>query len=136
MSTIHEQELDVLVLGPTVIVQAVVQNKKRSRVDTGLAVHFLFLVDALLEKLLSFDDVLDDGRRVFIVDKDAGHDIAIEFICRLGGRDHGADRDVAMVIEQVFDQEGLARLTLADKYNDLVVCDSADVEFFEVEVHR
>ena len=132
---VHEYRPDVLRFGPAGIVQAVVENQEAPWVDLGRLELFDFLVVLLDGLLLAVEHALNDFLIVLVVNEQRGYHIAVELVGRLGGRDDRAHGDVLVVVQEVFAQEGLAGVALADEDDDLVVVDGRHVEFAEVEVH-
>ena len=60
---------DVLVVGPRVVVHAVVQNQERPRVEFGLDAPILVLHDFLHDEFLPLDEIRQNHRIVFAMNK-------------------------------------------------------------------
>ena len=69
MAAVHEKEPHELVLGPPRVVKAVVQNAKSAGVDGALFVKQDLLLDLPHALFLAPQNVLDDGRVVFVVNE-------------------------------------------------------------------
>ena len=66
---------------------------------------------------------------------DGGRDgLAVEHIRALRAGNHGSHGDALVVPEEILHKKGLARLTLADQDDDLVVFDFRHVELLQSEV--
>lgn len=141
MTPVHEEEPHHDVLGPFVVIQAVVQYDEGAGVNGGALIRFYFFFHLFEDGFLAFEDVFYDGGVVSVMDKefrDVGRE---ETVAGFGAGDDGADWDVLMVKHEVLDEETLAGVTAADEDDDgpLVFvgpkADGAHVKFREFQIH-
>jgi hypothetical protein len=66
------------------------------------------------------------------VDEEWGHHLLVEVVGLLGTTDHGAERDVFVVKENIPDKSGFSSTATADKNADGVFWDLRHVELFQL----
>jgi len=141
MTTVHEEEAHHDVLGPFVVVEAVVQDDEGAGVNGGALVGFNLLFHLLEDGLLALEDVFNDGGVVGVVDEelwDVGCEEAVAGLC---AGDDGADGDVLVVEHEVLHEETFSGVTAADEHDDGALvfvgpkADGAHVKFGELQVH-
>ena len=141
MTTVHEEEAHHDVLGPFVVVEAVVQDDEGAGVNGGALVGFNLLFHLLEDGLLALEDVFNDGGVVGVVDEELGDVGGEEAVAGFGAGDDGADGDVLVVEHEVLDEETFAGVTAADEDDDGALVfigpktDGAHVKFGEFQVH-
>jgi len=118
VSTVHEEETHHDVLGPFVIIQAIVQHDKGAGVNGGAFVRFNFFFHLLEDGLLALEDVFDDGGVISVVDEEFGDVGCEEAVAGLGAGDDGADGDVLVMEHEVLDEETFAGVTAANEHDD------------------
>ncbi len=134
VATVHEQIAHIAIADPALIIQTVVQNQKVPWVHGGGAAIRQILGDLFADQLLALHHVSDDQRRILLVDEDRRHDFTIELVGTLCARNHGAKRNALVMPEEIFDQERLAGLALANEHNHLVVFDLGHIKLLQTEV--
>lgn len=87
VSAVQEQVADILIMNPTVIVQAVIQNHKGAWIQaaaldhlTRLARLIFLLLDFAGNQFLAFDEIHQNRRVVFTMDKDGWNDFSVETV--------------------------------------------------------
>lgn len=118
VSTVHEEEAHHDVLGPFVVIQAVIQHDECAGVNGGAFIRFNLLFHLLEDGLLALEDVFDDGGVVCVVDEEFGDVGGEEAVSGLRARYDGADGNVLVVEHEVLDEETFTRVTAADEDND------------------
>ena len=118
MLPVHEEQTHEFIFGPTRVVEAIVQDDERARVDAALFVHGDFFHDLLHALLLPLQNVLDDAAAVLVVDENFGYVVAVKTVARLRAGDHRPDGDVLLVVEEVSDQERFTRVAPADQHDN------------------
>ena len=141
MTSVHEEEAHHDVLGPFVVVEAVVQDDEGARVNGGAFIRFNLFFHLFEDGLLAFEDVFNDGGVVGVVDEelwDVGGEEAVAGLC---AGDDGADGDVLVVEHEVLDEETFAGVTAADEDDNGALvfigpkADGAHIKFGEFQVH-
>ena len=141
MSTVHEEEAHHDVLGPFVVIEAVVQDDKGAGVNVGAFVAFNLFFHLFEDGFLAFEDVFNDGGVISVVDEEFGDVGSEEAVAGFGARDDGADGDVLVVEHEVLDEETFAGVTAADEDDDGALvfvgpkADGAHVKLGEFQVH-
>jgi hypothetical protein len=141
MTPVHKEEAHHDVLGPFVVIEAVVQDDEGAGVNGGAFICFHFFFHLFEDGLLAFEDVFDDGGIISVMDKEFRDVGGEETVAGFGAGDDGADGDVLMVEHEVLDEETLAGVTAADEDDDgpLVFvgpkADGAHVKFREFQIH-
>jgi hypothetical protein len=118
MTPVHEEEAHHDVLGPFVVIQAVIQHDEGAGVNGGAFIRFNLLFHLLEDGLLALEDVFDDGGIISVVDEEFGDVGGEEAVSGLRARYDGADGDVLVVEHEVLDEETFTRVTAADEDND------------------
>ena len=118
MTTVHEEEAHHNVLGPFVVVEAVVQDDESAGVNGGAFVGFNLLFHLFEDGLLAFENVFDDGGVVSVVDEEFWDVGCEEAVSGFGAGDDGADGDVLVVEHEVLDEETFTGVTTADEDDD------------------
>ena len=141
MTTVHEEEPHHDVLGPFVVIQAVVQDDEGAGVNGGALVAFNLFFHLFEDGLLAFEDVFDDGGVVSVVDEELWDVGGEEAVAGFGAGDDGADGDVLVVEHEVLDEETFAGVTAANEDDDGALvfirpkADGAHIKFGEFQVH-
>ena len=141
MTTVHEEEAHHNVLGPFIVVEAVIEDDECAGVDGGAFVGFNLFFHLFEDGLLAFEDVFDDGGVVCIVDEEFGDVGSEEAVAGLCAGDDGADGDVLMVEHEVLDEETFAGVTTADEDDNGALvfigpkADGAHIKFREFQIH-
>jgi len=141
MAPVHKEEAHHDVLGPFVVVEAVVQDDEGAGVNGGALVGFNLLFHLLEDGLLALEDVFNDGGVVGVVDEELGDVGGEEAVAGFGAGDDGADGDVLVVEHEVLHEETFAGVTAADEDDDGALvfigpkADGAHVKFGELQVH-
>ena len=118
MPSVHEEEAHHDILGPFVVVEAVVQDDEGAGVDGGAFIRFNLFFHLFEDCLLAFEDVFDDGGVVCVVDEELGNVCGEEAVSGLCAGDDGADGDVLVVEHEVLDEETFTGVTAADENDD------------------
>ena len=129
VTAIHEEVPDVAIANPRRVEQTIIKNQEVAGIDGRCAPFRQILGDLLGNELLTFENVADDERCILFVDEHRRNDLAVELIGSFCARNHGAAGQALVVPEEVFDQERLARFTLANENNNLVVLNLGHIEF-------
>ena len=141
MTPVHKKKAHHDVLGPFVVIEAVVQDDKGAGVNVGAFVGFNFLFHLFEDGFLAFEDVFYDGGVISVVDEEFGDVGCEEAVAGFGAGDDGADGDVLVVEHEVLDEETFAGVTAADEDDDGALvfvgpkADGAHVKFGEFQVH-
>jgi len=137
MTPVHEEEAHHNILGPFVVVEAVIEHDKGARVNGGAFISFDFLFHLFEHGFLAFEDVFDDGGIISVVNEEFGDVSGEEAVSRLSSGDDGADGDVLVVEHEVLHKETFAGVTAADEDNNGALvfigpkADGAHVKFRE-----
>ena len=121
MTTVHEALPDAGILHERLVVHAIVQQQKCTRLsthrhDSALSLEHLFYRISL----------------VVSVDEQVGNKLAIVVIAILRTGHDNTRWNVLFVIHNVSDERGLAGSTLSDEHTHLVVADDARVKLFQL----
>lgn len=141
MTTVHEEESHHDILGPFIIVEAVIEDDEGAGVDVGAFVGFNLFFHLFEDGFLAFEDVFDDGGVVCIMDEEFWDVGGEEAVAGFGAGDDGADGDVLVVEHEVLDEETFAGVTAADEDDDGALvfigpkADGAHIKFGEFQVH-
>ena len=141
MTPVHKKKPHHDVLGPFVVVEAVVEDDKGAGVDGGALVRFHFLFHLLEDGLLALEDVFDDCGVVSVVNEELGDVGGEEAVAGLGSGDDGADGDVLVVEHEVLHEETFTGVTAADEDDDGALvfvgpkADGAHIKFGEFQIH-
>ena len=134
VTTVHEEITYIPVADPRGVEQTVIENQEVAGIHDGRAPFADVLGNLLGNQLLTLEHIGDDQRRILLVDKHGGDELAVELIGALCAGDNRAAGKGLIVPQQILDQEGLAGFTLPDEHNDLVVLDFTHIEFPEFEI--
>lgn len=141
MTPVHKKKAHHDVLGPFVVVEAVVQDDKGAGVNVGAFVGFHFFFHLFEDGFLALEDVFYNGGVISVVDEKFGDVGGEEAVAGFGAGDDGADGDVLVVEHEVLDEETFAGVTAADEDDDGALvfvrpkADGAHVKFGEFQVH-
>ena len=134
VTAVHEEIPDIAITNPRGVEQTVIENQKVAGIHDGRAPLTNVLGDLLGDQLLALQNIGDHQRRILLVNKHGGHELAVELVGALCAGDDGAAGKRLIMPQQIFHQEGLAGFTLPDEHNDLVMLDLAHIEFPELEI--
>ena len=132
--TIHEEIADIAIPDPRGIKQTVIQNQEVSGIYYGVAVIRQILGNLLGNEFLPLEHIRDDERRILLVDKHGGDNLAVELVGSLRAGNDRSTRQGLVVPQEILDQKGLAGLPLTNEDHHLVVLDLAHIKFAEFEV--
>ena len=141
VSTVHKKEAHHDVLGPFVVVEAVVQHDEGAGVNGGAFVGFHLFFHLFEDGFLALEDVFDDGGVISVVDEELGDVGGEEAVAGFRAGDDGADGDVLVVEHEVLDEETFAGVTAADEDDDGALvfirpkADGSHVKFGEFQIH-
>ena len=141
MTPVHKKKAHHDVLGPFVVVEAVVQDDKGAGVNVGAFVGFHFFFHLFEDGFLALEDVFYNGGVISVVDEKFGDVGGEEAVAGFGAGDDGADGDVLVVEHEVLDEETFAGVTAADEHDDGALvfigpkADGAHDKFGEFQVH-
>ena len=96
-SPIHKQIANVLIVRPAVVIHTVVQDQEGSWVKLGGHTTVLLLHDFLHNELLTFDEVGEDHRVVFAMNKDGRDHLFEKSVTLLCPRNHSTEGHILMV---------------------------------------
>ena len=118
MSPVHEEEPHHDVLGPFVVVEAVVQDDEGAGVNGGALVGFNLLFHLFEDGFLALEDVFYDGGIIGVMDEELWDVGCEKAVAGFSTGDDGADGDVLVVEHEVLDEETFAGVTAADEDDD------------------
>ena len=118
MTPVHKKKPHHDVLGPLVIIQAVVQYDEGAGVNGGALIRFYFFFHLFEDGFLAFEDVFNNCGVISVVDEEFWDVGGEEAVAGLRAGDDGADGDVLVVEHEVLHKETFAGVTAADEDND------------------
>ena len=118
MTPVHKKKPHHDVLGPLVIIQAVVQYDEGAGVNGGALIRFYFFFHLFEDGFLAFEDVFNNCGVISVVDEEFWDVGGEEAVAGFGAGDDGADGDVLVVEHEVLDEETFAGVTATDEDND------------------
>ena len=118
MTPVHEEEPHHDVLGPFVVVEAVVQDDEGAGVNGGALVGFNLLFHLFEDGFLALEDVFYDGGIIGVMDEELWDVGCEKAVAGFSTGDDGADGDVLVVEHEVLDEETFAGVTAADEDDD------------------
>ena len=120
MTSIHEDEASGLFVNPRLgVVETVVQNQKRPRVNVGVSTAGCLVRVALgLDGRLALDDILDNLGAVLVMNELGWHPGLEKLVGGLFRDDDSSHGKMLLVLEEhVTHQERLACVLLADNHH-------------------
>ena len=115
MTPVHKEEAHHNVLGPFVVVEAVVQHNEGAGVNGGAFIRFNLFFHLFEDGLLALEDVFNDCGVISVVDEEFGDVGCEEAVAGLCAGNDGADGDVLVVEHEVLHEETFTGVTAADE---------------------
>ena len=134
MAPVHEEISDIAITDPRRIEQTVIENQEIAGIDGGGPPLAEILGNLFGDELLALQNIGDNQRRIFLVNKHRRDNLTVELIRPLRTGYNSSTRETLVVPEQILYQEGFACFALADEHDDLVVFDLGHIEFSEFQI--
>ena len=134
-TAVHEKVANILVVSPAVIIHTVIQNHKRPGVYTAFHLHLLVLLDFRHDEFLALHEIRQNSRIELAMNEEGWNHFSVEGVGLLRATDHGAERHVLVMEEEIPNEGGFARSAPPDENHYGILGNPLHIKPFYVEIY-